>query len=184
MSRTVVFAAILSALAVGCHRTPSPDPAFARADRAATRFATELRGRLQAAMREGGPTRAVAVCGTEARALAERVHSETGVRVGRASLRTRNPANVAPAWVGEWLHAQGERPAEGVVGVRAVAGSDVHVLRPIAVEAVCVTCHGDPAGMAPPLVAALRDAYPGDRATGYRPGDLRGALWVEAAITP
>ncbi len=165
-----------------CKRAPDPAPALARADAAATRFATTLKGKLQAAMREGGPVRAVAVCTTEARAVAAQVQSETGVRVGRASLRLRNDANAPPAWVSAWLRAQGERRAEGVAGVRGVDGEVAHVLRPIAVEAVCVTCHGDPAAMAPALRDALRAAYPDDRATGYQPGDLRGALWAEVAI--
>ncbi len=133
-------------------------------------------------MSEGGPVAAVAVCSSEAPAIAAQVASETGVRVGRASLRTRNPANAAPPWVAAWLRAQGERTAEGVTGVRAVEGGSARVLRPLAVEPVCVTCHGDPAAMAPALREVLHARYPDDRATGYRPGDLRGALWAEAAL--
>jgi hypothetical protein len=165
-----------------CHRSPDPASALARADAAATRFVSDLRARLQSAMREGGPVGAVDVCAMEAPAIATRVSTETGVRVGRASLRTRNPANVAPPWVATWLQQQGERSAEGVVGFRTVEGGVARVLRPIAVEGVCVVCHGDPESIAPVLREALRARYPTDRATGYRVGDLRGALWAEASL--
>ena len=114
--------------------------------------------------------------------MAAQVQSETGVRVGRASLRLRNPANAPPTWVSAWLTAQGQRRAEGVTGVRAAEGGVARVLRPIAVEPVCVACHGDPSAMSPALRDALRAAYPEDRATGYQPGDLRGALWAEVAF--
>lgn len=182
MMKTVHEMLLVGALAVSCRRPPDPAPALARADAAATQFATALRARLQAAMREGGPVAAVGVCSTEAPAIATRVSAETGVRVGRASLRTRNPANVAPPWVATWLQQQGERSAEGVVGIRTTEGGVARVLRPIAVEGVCVMCHGDPETLAPPLREALQARYPSDRATGYRVGDLRGALWAEATI--
>jgi hypothetical protein len=180
MKRALALATLITAVP-GC-RAPDPTPAYARADAAATRLATTLRERLQAAMRAGGPTAAVAVCASEAPVIAARITAETGVRVGRASLRARSPANTPPPWVAAWLRAQGERPAEGVVGARSVADGAARVLRPIAVEPVCVTCHGEAAAMAPALRDAIAAAYPGDRATGYRPGDLRGALWAEAPL--
>lgn len=181
MKRALTLVTSLTAAGLGC-RAPDPTPAYARADAAATRLATTLRERLQAAMRAGGPVAAVAVCTSDAPAIASRITAETGVRVGRASLRMRSAANTPPPWVAAWLRAQGERPAEGAVGARSVGDGAARVIRPIAVEPVCVMCHGDPAVMAPALRDAIAAAYPGDRATGYRPGDLRGALWAEAPM--
>lgn len=153
---------------------------LARADAAATQLATTLRGRLTAALREGGPARAATVCADEAQGIVAQVRRDTGVTVGRSSLRLRAPADAAPDWVAQWLRAQGERPAAGVAGVRSVSNDRGRVLRPIAVEGPCVMCHGAATAIPAEVRAVLAARYPGDRATGYAVGDLRGALWAEA----
>lgn len=173
----------------GAVRPPSgatEEGALARATAGAERLGSTLRARIAQAMGQGGPSGAVTVCGAEAQALTAKVREESGAAVGRSSLRLRNPANAAPPWVGAWLEAQGERPAEGVSGIAGIAetpsGPVARVLRPIAVEAPCLVCHG-PAESTPPEVRTLLgEKYPTDRATGYRPGDLRGALWAEVPV--
>lgn len=159
------------------------DP-LAAADAAATRLGGELKAKLQAAMKDGGPTKAIDVCAAEAPKLYAQLRKETGVTVGRASLRQRSEADAPPPWVAEWLKAQGERKAEGVSGVRAVVdgasgGRVARVLRPVAIEAPCLACHGDPTTLAPEVKTLLAAKYPKDAATGYALGDLRGALWAE-----
>lgn len=158
------------------------DAALARANEAATALASTLRARLLAAMAEGGPTAAAEVCADAAQGMAADVARAHDARVGRSSLRMRNPANAAPPWVDEWLRAQGERPAAGAEGFARIEDGHARVLRPIAVEGPCVTCHGAPDAIAPEVAAILRDRYPSDRATGYAVGDLRGALWAEVDV--
>jgi mono/diheme cytochrome c family protein len=68
--------------------------------------------------------------------------------------------------------------------VYARDGDRVRLLRPIVVEGVCIVCHGPRDAMPPALRDALAARYPNDHAVDYRPGDLRGALWVEATIAP
>lgn len=183
MNQTGLLGALSLAL-LSCRGAAPPretdEALLARTDRAATALATALRGRLTAAMREGGPAAAMEVCAREAQALVATTRRERGVTVGRSSLRLRNPADAAPDWVAAWLRAQGERPAAGVNGVRAVSGDRARVLRPIAVEGPCLVCHGPPEAIPEGVRAALSARYPEDRATGYAPGDLRGALWAEA----
>lgn len=158
--------------------------ALQRANAAADALGSTLRARLLAAMSEGGPPAAVQVCADAAQGMAADVAREHGARVGRSSLRLRNPSNEAPEWVAEWLRAQGERPAAGVEGFARVEDGHARVLRPIAVEGPCVTCHGPSEAIAPEVAAILRERYPEDRATGYSAGDLRGALWAEADVAP
>lgn len=163
----------------------TPDAAaLARADAAAKRLGSTLKARVVEEMGKGGPVSAVAVCSVEAPALAATIRSETGVDLGRSSLRLRNAANVAPAWVHEWLVAQGERPAEGVAPLATVVDGKARVIKPIAVEAPCLACHGPEASLAPDVRAAIAARYPTDAATGYALGDLRGALWAETAVVP
>jgi hypothetical protein len=160
----------------------SDDAALGRANAAATALASTLRARLLAAMAEGGPAAAAQVCSDAAQGMATDVARAHDARVGRSSLRTRSPANVAPPWVEEWLRTQGERPAAGAEGFARIEDGHARVLRPIAVEGPCVACHGDPDAIAPEVTAILRDRYPTDRATGYAIGDLRGALWAEVDL--
>jgi hypothetical protein len=160
------------------------DDPLARAQAAAKLLGGTLRGKLEQAMAQGGPARAIEVCASEAQAVAAKVRADTGVAVGRSSRRLRNPADAAPPWVAEWLAAQGDRKAAGVTGVRTLAdgpqGRVARVLLPIELEPKCLACHGDPATLAPEVKAVLAARYPGDAATGYAAGDLRGALWAEA----
>lgn len=188
--RTWALVVVIGASAA-CTGAPAADPAadaaaLARAQLAAREFGAGLRGRLVAEMGRGGPIAALTVCADEAQAITAQAGESRGVRVGRSSLRLRNPVNSAPPWVDEWLRAQGERPAEGVVGLTAVVdgpdGRVARVIKPVAIEAPCLVCHGAPESIAPALLAVLRERYPDDRANGYAVGELRGALWAEAPV--
>jgi hypothetical protein len=167
---------------------PPPERAAEEEARAAmTSFTSALRAELVGTMQSDGPVAAAEVCAGKAQAMTRAAGETSGVTVGRSSLRLRNPANAAPAWVGTWLEAQGERPAAGVVGAVEVAtGEDgvrvVRVLEPLAVQGPCLVCHGPEPGRDPGLAAVLAERYPEDRASGYAVGDLRGAVWAEAVV--
>lgn len=187
-----IVAAALAAVAVACEETPAPEPELSpiapaepsapdRARDAAQALGRALKTRLLAAMAEG-PRAAVEACADEAQAITARVGEERGARVGRSSLRLRNPANAGPAWVTEWLEAQGERPAEGVTPVATVADGRARFVGPIAIEGPCLACHGPEEGIAPDVRALLDERYPEDRARGYALGDLRGAIWAEVDL--
>jgi hypothetical protein len=52
-------------------------------------------------------------------------------------------------------------------------------LLPIPTGAMCLNCHGTKDGIPADVVSALEEKYPGDQATGFEEGDLRGWFWVE-----
>jgi len=170
--------------------SPTPgspeDQAMVRAQAAGQAFGGALKGRMKAAMEAGGPPQAITVCSQDAPRIAAEVSAAQDVRLGRASLRLRNPADAAPDWVQAWLDAQGERPAQGLAPQKSFAeveGQPVaRLIVPIAVEAACLRCHGAVEDLDPAVRASLASRYPQDRATGYAEGDLRGALWVEAPV--
>ncbi len=138
-------------------------------------------------MQSRGPTAAVEVCYTVAPALAEEVMRAHGVRLGRVALpgRNRNPQQPAQGWQLAALQelqaavANGARPEEQVLVRRdgLPDGVALRMARGVATEEVCVACHG--ASIAEPVREAIARRYPGDSATGFAVGDLRGALWVE-----
>lgn len=154
-------------------------PALRRADEAVAALQQKLQGRLGKALSEQGPAAAVTVCRDDAPRLAAEVAADKGVRLGRTSDRLRSAGNAAPEWAAAAVKAAAGRRAGEVKAQAFDLGDRVGVLKPIAVAPACTRCHGRPDGIPAEVTAALRDAYPADRATGYEPGDHRGFFWVE-----
>ncbi|KAF1695273.1 Tll0287-like domain-containing protein [Pseudoxanthomonas koreensis] len=204
---TALAACLAIATTAGCARlpaaaatasdagTPTPaapvaadnDAGLARASAAAMAFSSQLRSELLAAMAAGGPVAAVDVCHTRAPRIAGMVMTEHGVQLGRVALpgRNRNPAQAADDWrlatlqVFQQAVDAGAPAAEQVSVVRdgLPDGVALRMMRGIATEPACLACHGSE--VAGPVRAAIAKRYPGDQATGFAVGDLRGALWVE-----
>ena len=200
---TLVLALVLSA--GGCAQAPMPAtpptaimvppassmPPAERAKAAGSAFSGALKSALAAKLAEDGTVGAIDFCHDEAPKIAERVSAEYGVRLGRVPVagRQRSPANAPAAWQAEVLAAF-ERAAAGtpVSALQRVqteglpAGVALRSMRGIPVEPVCLACHGK--ALAEDTRAALARRYPGDTATGFEAGDLRGALWVEVPASP
>lgn len=156
-------------------------PEVERAEKAMATLQSRLLARLKEEMAAGGPSRAVAVCRDEAQAISAAVGREQRVKVGRTSHRLRNPKNGAPAWAAAHV-AAGEGLEASAAGALVFAlDNRVGVIKPIGTVEMCTRCHGAPEQIEPAVREALAKAYPGDRATGFKPGDLRGWIWAEVA---
>ncbi len=159
------------------------EPALVRAHQAAAVLTTELLGRLRQELDAGGPAKAIAVCSEVAPAIAARL-SRDGLTVRRVGTRVRNPANAPDpfeaAVLARWQEGirRGVAPREDDAWVDADGVRTLRVMRPIMTGKLCLACHGETAKLAPAVRAALAERYPTDRATGYREGDLRGAVSV------
>src|SRR5512138_3854849 len=73
----------------------------ARADKskaAIGEFFGNLKGQLEAGMKEGGPVNAIKVCNSVAPALAQETSTKHKMNVARTSLKPRNPKNAPDAW--------------------------------------------------------------------------------------
>lgn len=210
MTRQCLATLGLALLAGGCAQMPAPAtpadaavvpapvstvaamPPAERARAAGSAFAAALKSALGAKLAEGGTVGAIDFCHDEAPKIAERVSAEYGVRLGRVPVagRQRSPANAPAAWQAEVLaaferDAAAGTPVSALQHVRAgglPAGVALRSMRGIAVEPVCLACHGK--ALAEDTRAALARRYPGDTATGFEAGDLRGALWVEVPASP
>lgn len=150
---------------------------FERANGAREALFGTLMARLVAAMQDGGAPVAIDVCRVEAPAIASDTGAAHGVAIGRTSFKLRNPENTPPAWAVPHVEA---RRAEPLV----LRGSDgaLAALFPIVLKAECVQCHGPEADIAPDVLAAIQQTYPGDTATGFQEGDLRG--WFHVIVPP
>ncbi|MGM0552928.1 MAG: Tll0287-like domain-containing protein [Pseudomonadota bacterium] len=149
------------------------------------KFAGTLKGELQAAMKSGGPTEAIRVCNERAPEIAADLSAETGMQIGRTSLKLRNPNNAPDRW--ERLTLQGFE-AQRAAGTAAtdlpprfkVEGDDgkpeFRFMAAIPTGGVCLTCHGS--SIDSDVQHALERLYPEDRATGFSKGDVRGAFTI------
>jgi hypothetical protein len=144
-----------------------------------------LKEQLVAAIKAGGAVAAVGVCRTIAPAIAEDTSRTYGVKVGRTSLKARNPANAPDEFERRVLEEfvrkidAGADPAS-LEHAETVAQGDERVFRymkaiPTAAEP-CLTCHGS--SLQPELKAEILRLYPNDQATGFKLGELRGAFTV------
>ena len=137
-----------------------------------------LSGALQSQMKAGGPSAAVDFCNVHASSLVDSLMQEHGVSIRRTSMRYRNPANAPTALERAYLSRfdsifeTGQEPRGEVVYVEG----EVHYFQPIFLSDACLKCHGSVRDIGMETQALLEARYPEDRATGFKPGDLRG-MW-------
>ncbi len=168
---------------------PAANPLAEEAKSLVKEFAGTLKGELEAAMKAGGPTKAVSVCQARAPAIAADIAARSGWAVGRVSLKTRNPQLDTPdAWEQQALTRFDQRQAAGepvdTMAFAEVVQSDgvkqFRFMKAIPTGEPCLACHGS--SITPEVVAALDQAYPEDRARGYAVGDVRGAVSLSKTI--
>ncbi|CAH2601690.1 conserved exported protein of unknown function [Rhodovastum atsumiense] len=154
----------------------------------AMEFQDRLKQQLLGALNSGGPTLAIGVCKEAAPTIAREIGARTGTTVWRVSLKARNPKGRPDAWEAATLEhfatqrAAGADPAglEAVTATDGPQGRSVRMLKAIPMAEMCTQCHGRT--IAPEVAARIAEAYPQDTATGYAPGEIRGAVsvsWTE-----
>ena len=150
----------------------------------AQQLSTELKTELASALSSAGPTGAIAVCRTRAPDIAAKLSRESGAGVSRTALRVRNPANapdemqraVLDQFAGDFAAGRTEMPLEAAVEINRGGRIERRYMRAIPMDAMCLACHGQQ--LAPEVASAIASDYPGDQATGFEPGQLRGAISV------
>lgn len=183
---TIGLALALHAIPTLSEETPANSPADPHAAAAleiVKAFSMQLKGELKAALKEGGPVKAIDVCQERAPAIAAEHAEQTGWEIGRTSLKPRHAELNAPdTWEQGVLMSFAQRQAAGedvqtMVYTEVVATDDgkrFRFMKAIPTGEVCLACHGE--AIAPEVAAALDQHYPNDQARGYRQGDLRGAF--------
>ncbi len=168
---------------------PAANPLAEEAKSLAKAFAGALKGELEAAIKSGGPTKAVSVCQDRAPAIAADLATRSGWEVGRVSLKTRNPQLDTPdAWERQVLTRFEQRRAAGEPADTMAFAEVVQIdgtkqfrfMKAIPTGEPCLACHGN--AITPEVAAALDQAYPEDRARGYAVGDVRGAVSLSKTI--
>jgi len=186
---TLVAAA--GALWLGAAQAQDAAALTGEAREAAVVLQKTLAGKLLAELQTGGPEAAIAVCKTLAPQAAGDLSRERGWRVTRVSLRVRNPVLGSPdPWEQRVLAdfdaraARGEKPDALETGeiVNEPQGRYFRYARALPVAPLCLNCHGAAERMPAGVRERVAKEYPHDRATGYREGQIRGAISVKRPL--
>ncbi len=145
---------------------------------------------LQEEIARGGPEGAIDVCRVKAPQMAKEASEKTGWSIRRVSLRNRNPKAVPDAWERAALEefdrraAAGENPAALEKGEVVVENGvrSYRYMKALPTQQLCLACHGAADQLSPAVKAKLAQHYPADRATGYSPGQIRGAMTIRRAL--
>jgi len=163
----------------------------AEARAAAGKFIVQLGGGLKKEISSGGPANAISVCKGLAPQIAASLSNQHGWKVSRVSLKPRNPVlGPADAWEQQALlefdrrAAAGDKPEtlERAEIVDEPQGRYFRYAKAVPVQPLCLNCHGAAADIAPGVKERLSVDYPGDRATGYSSGQIRGAISIKRPL--
>jgi hypothetical protein len=183
MRRNLPVLLLLAAVPLAAVAQTAGDPA-SEARALSARLQQLLQTELFAAMKDGGPLKAIEVCRSRAPILAADLSKDSGWKLGRTAIRVRNPANAPDAWERKTLEefgarlAKGEDPAsvEKSEVVEVAGRKTFRYMKAIRTAEPCLGCHGP--ALKPELAAKVKEFYPDDRATGFAAGELRGAFTV------
>lgn len=137
-----------------------------------------LRNTLVRTMAEAGPRGAVGFCNVNALRLTG-TYTSGDASIGRVTDRVRNPGNELSDLDKVQFEKYKEMMAkkDSLPAIVISQNSDIHYYKPILIQTMCLNCHGVPGKeISPELLTTIDSLYPGDRAKGYKAGELRG-MW-------
>lgn len=189
--RIALVGALVGTIVLGPVSVSAQEPAWiGEARKVASSVPPKLLLVLTEEIAKGGPEGAILVCRDKAPQLAKAASDETGWNIRRVSLRNRNPRAVPDAWERAVLEdfdrraAAGESPAtlEKAEMVTEDGKRSYRYMRALPTQELCLNCHGLPERLSPAVKEKLKALYPDDRAVGYRPGEIRGAMTIRRSV--
>ncbi|MBK6407166.1 MAG: DUF3365 domain-containing protein [Holophagales bacterium] len=179
--------AALLALPLAATEPPPPEALASQARGLAGNLMLSLQGELFAAMKEGGPAKALDVCRVRAPEIAVATATGTPWKVARTAVKVRNASNAPDAWETAKLRgARATRRGRGDGGLETyeVVEKDGHptfrYMKAIGTSPPCLNCHG--ASLKPEIAEKVKQLYPEDQAVGFTTGQLRGAFTLSRPL--
>ncbi len=180
--------AALLALPLSAAEAPAPETLAAQARGLAGNLMLSLQGELFAAMKDGGPVKALEVCRTRALQITKAASTGTPWKIGRTALKVRNPQNAPDAWEAAKLEEFRKRRAGGEELAALEAWEVVETegrrtfryVKAIGTTTPCLNCHG--ADLKPEVAEKVKELYPEDQAVGFAAGQLRGAFTLSRPL--
>lgn len=186
MKTRLITTALISAF-FGTAAVAADDALLGEARKVATMLPPKLLTALQEEIKRSGPEGAIPVCKDMAPKMAGEISQQTGWKIKRVSLKTRNEARAIPdEWEKAALEdfdkraAAGEPPAQLEKGEKI--GNEFRYIKALPVQPLCLGCHGNADQISPAVKSVLGTHYPNDRATGYSAGQIRGAISVRRSL--
>ncbi len=138
-------------------------------------FGKILKKELKAGLKKS-PAKAVEICNLKAPEIQKQVSSE-GIKIGRVSLKNRNPSNEPKDWMKDYINQFHENKVKKTYITTKLDNGKTGLLKPIRTMPLCLNCHGS--NIDADLYKIIKSKYPKDKATGYNVGDIRGFFWAE-----
>jgi hypothetical protein len=138
-------------------------------------FGKILKKELKVGLKKS-PAKAVEICNLKAPEIQKQVSSE-GIKIGRVSLKNRNPHNKPKDWMKEYIIQFHENRIKRTYITTKLDNGKTGLLKPIRTMPVCLKCHGE--NIDGKLYKLIKQKYPTDKAIGYKIGDIRGFFWSE-----
>lgn len=191
MQKMVVCLSVLAAAATALPVAAQQDPELLTQARSiASEIPPKLLAVLQEEITKGGPEEAMAVCREKAPQMAKAGSEKTGWNIRRVSLKNRNPNATPDAWEKAALEEFAQRQAAGQAPATLEKGELItegtvptyRYIKALPTQTLCLSCHGNPDNFSPSFKAKLHALYPHDKATGYAPGEIRGAITLKRAL--
>ncbi|WIM04899.1 MAG: DUF3365 domain-containing protein [Candidatus Nitricoxidivorans perseverans] len=156
----------------------------------ATSIPPKLLNVLSEEIARGGPAGAIGVCREKAPQMARAASEKTGWAIRRVSLKNRNPKAVPDAWEKAVLEdfdrraAGGEKPVGMERGEIVAEGNakTYRYMKALPTQDLCLDCHGAAERISPAVKARLKELYPDDKAVGYGPAEIRGAITLRKPL--
>lgn len=141
----------------------------------------ELINVLLKAMEANGTEGAVSFCNTNALGIMDILSEKFDCKISRISDKYRNPADKLQGATDNMAWQVLLKQGSDKKAFTMKKNDQTVFYTPIVIGAnFCLKCHGDPQkDIEPGTLAKIKELYPGDLATGYKYGDLRGAWKVE-----
>lgn len=153
-------------------------------------FMESLKTILVKEMQTNGIVAAVSVCSDTAQLLTNNYGIKKGIYIKRVSFKNRNE-NDAPNKIEtgalkmfEELKQKGElkETTEYFKTTEENGVTSIIYLKPILVQAPCLSCHGSLDQIEPDVKQILQNKYPKDKAIGYQLDDFRGAVSIKKTL--
>jgi len=196
MMNKVMFAAGVAAFCLSCNATAQGQGAGQAVDplaemrEVAAAMPPKMIKVLNDEIEKGGFASAISVCREKAPAMAKATSEAKSMQIRRVSLRNRSPNAVPDAWERQVLEDfdkradAGESPGTLEVSKEFVEDGKrvVRYMKAVPTQAECLACHGTDKHMNEEARARIMELYPDDKATGFRPGQIRGAITMKKSI--
>jgi hypothetical protein len=162
--------------------------ALSRSRRVVRELVDSVKSVLLSEISKGGYVQAIRGCSKVAQDIVEAYRRKFDLYVRRVSERYRNRADIPDDYemkilkMFEKMNREGNLPFEHYEVIEEDGKRYFRYMKPLVVNPICLNCHGTEDDIRPEVRRILKEKYPDDRATGYKVGDLRGAVSVRIEL--